>query len=209
MLEQALELAGSPWIYVVVALVVMADGVFTALPSDSLLICLSALSVSGEPGVLGLIAGGAAGAIAGDFLSYGLGRRAVGRFGVPRRGTAGVAFAAARQAIVRRGGVAIVVGHFLPGGRTATTLAAGWMRMPVRRFGTASAVAGVLWALYISGLGRLGGLAFADRPFLGAIPGIVFGAATGVYLRVRSRRSSQVLDGEQPLRWRSARRATW
>ena len=187
MLQQALDLAGSPWVYAVVALIVLADGVFPALPSDSLLICLSALSVSGEPSLLGLVAAGAAGAVAGDFLSYTLGRRAIGRFGAPRRGAAAVAFDSARRALVRRGGVALVIGHFLPGGRTATTLAAGAMTLPLRRFGPAVTVAGVVWALYVSGLGRLGGLAFADRPFLGAIPGIVFGAVVTAVLQIRSR----------------------
>ncbi|EXG81959.1 DedA family protein [Cryptosporangium arvum] len=194
--EYVVDVVGSPWVYVILASVVLADGVFTALPSDSLLICLSALSVSGEPSLILLAVSAAAGAVAGDFVAYTLGRRAVGRFGVPRRGAAAVAFDGARRALGRRGGVAIVVGHFLPGGRTATTLAAGWLAFPRHRFGAASALAGTLWAIYLCGLGRIGGLAFADRPFLGAVPGIVFGVLVTVFLQVRARRA--VVHGVGP-----------
>ena len=192
MLDHALQLAGSPWIYAIVALIVLADGVFTALPSDTLVICCGALSLSGRPSLLGLVASAAAGSLAGDYLSYTLGKR----LRSPRRGAAAVAFAGAQRALRRRGGVALVVGHFLPGGRTATTLAAGWMRFPPSRFWAGTAVAGVLWAVYVSGLGRLGGLAFADRPFLGAIPGVCFGTAVGVFLQVRSRRGGAGLPEE-------------
>ncbi|TQS46173.1 DedA family protein [Cryptosporangium phraense] len=188
MLEHALHLAGSPWIYAVVVLFVAADGVFTFLPSDSLVICLSALSIGGAPSLAPLVTSAALGAVVGDWISYALGRRATGWLGPPKKGAVGAAFATARRAVGRWGGLALVVGHFLPGGRTATTLAAGWLRFPRRTFGLSTTVAGVLWAIYISGLGWLGGLAFASRPLLGAVPGIVFGVVAGAFLQVRSRR---------------------
>jgi SNARE associated Golgi protein len=43
----------------------------------------------------------------------------------------------------------IVVARFIPGGRTATTYAAGTVGMPWRRFLPADAIAVALWALYV------------------------------------------------------------
>ncbi|MGC4891612.1 DedA family protein [Micromonospora sp. DT227] len=191
MLAHLMHLAGSPWIYVLTALVVMVDGIFPVLPSDSLTICLSALAVAGRPHPVGLLVAAAAGSVAADHLAYLLGRSTFGRLRGIRVGALGAALAGAERALERRGGVALLIAHFLPGGRTAATLAAGSVGFPLRRFLPVSVLAGVLWSLYMNGLGRLGGMAFADHPLIGAIPGIVLGAAVAVVLQVRARRAAR------------------
>ena len=56
---------------------------------------------------------------------------------------------------------------FHPGGRTATTYVAGTVGMPwKRRFLPADSVAVVLWALYASALGYLGGASFENNLWL-------------------------------------------
>src|SRR5262249_43773613 len=82
----------------------------------------------------------------------------------------------AEQALLRQGGAAIVIGRFIPYGRTATTLTAGSVRLPLGPFYLASALSNLMWAAYSIGLGRLGGVAFADSPLLGAASGIALGS---------------------------------
>jgi len=56
------------------------------------------------------------------------------------------------------------VARFIPGGRTATTYAAGTVGMPwKRRFLPADGIAVALWALYAAGLGYLGGTTFQNN----------------------------------------------
>jgi hypothetical protein len=59
--------------------------------------------------------------------------------------------------------------RFIPGGRTAITLTCGLVGYPRRRFAVATAVAAVIWASYAFLIGRLGGRAFEDQPWLGLL----------------------------------------
>lgn len=69
-----------------------------------------------------------------------------------------------RSQLQHHGAWIIIVARFIPGGRTATTFVAGTVGMPwKRRFLPADGVAAVLWALYASGLGYLGGASFENN----------------------------------------------
>jgi hypothetical protein len=59
--------------------------------------------------------------------------------------------------------------RFIPGGRTAITLTCGLVGYSRRRFVAATAVAAVIWASYAFLIGRLGGKAFEDQPWLGLL----------------------------------------
>ncbi len=75
MFESAFDLLSqSPEAYVIVFALALGDGVFPAFPSETGLILAGLLSVVGELELGWVIAAGAAGAFAGDSLSYGLGR---------------------------------------------------------------------------------------------------------------------------------------
>jgi membrane-associated protein len=56
----------------------------------------------------------------------------------------------------------VIVGRFIPAGRTATTFACGTVGYPYRRFVVVDAVAATSWAAYTAMLGFLGGNAFRD-----------------------------------------------
>ena len=86
-----------------------------------------------------------------------------------------------------RGGVILLAARFLPGGRTATTLACGGIGYPPARFRRFVAAAGLLWAVYTTLLGYLGGRMFADRPLLAVLTGLGVAAAVGVVLEVARR----------------------
>jgi len=93
-----------------------------------------------------------------------------------------------------------VVARFLPVGRTLTTLSAGTLGMPWRRFFTADAIAAAVWATYASLLGYLGGATFENslwKPLVLSL-GIagMLGLLTEAYRRFQKRRGRELLAGE-------------
>jgi hypothetical protein len=63
----------------------------------------------------------------------------------------------------------IIACRFIPGGRTAVTLTCGLTGYPRRRFIVATAAAAVIWAVYAFFIGRIGGQAFEDKPWVGLL----------------------------------------
>lgn len=184
MLDHVMPLVSSPWLYLIVFAAVLVDGFLPVMPSETVVIGLGALSASGRPNLVALAAAVVAGGMAGDRVSYWLGRKAGARM---RNGKLAVARARAEQALMRYGGAAVVAGRFLPYGRTASTMASG--SVGLRRFRLFSGLASVAWAAYAIGLGRLGGAAFAGRPLLGVAFGLALGTVlAGVHTVVERRR---------------------
>ncbi len=68
-----------------------------------------------------------------------------------------------------RGGYLIVVARFIPGGRTAVTLAAGILEMPWRKFIPFDLAAGFIWGSYAALVGYFGGKAFEEEPWKGLV----------------------------------------
>jgi membrane-associated protein len=166
----------SPISYLIAIVIPALDAVFPVLPSETAVIALGvATAGSSDPRIALLVACAAAGAFLGDNLCYLLGRR----FGpqVERRFFASEKGARRRQwaerSLERYGTQLIIVCRFIPGGRTAVTLSCGLVGYSRRRFVAATAVAAVIWALYAFFIGRLGGRAFEDKPWLGFL--IAFG----------------------------------
>ena len=61
----------------------------------------------------------------------------------------------------------IIACRFIPGGRTAVTVACGLTGYSRRKFAAGTGAAAVIWVLYAFWLGRLGGRAFEDLPWAG------------------------------------------
>ncbi|MFI5836556.1 DedA family protein [Micromonospora sp. NPDC051300] len=199
MLHDVLLLASSPWLFVVVALVVALDGVAPVLPAETLVITLGALAAGGRPSLAPLVAAVAVGSFAGDLLAYRLGWFAADRLTRHTRpsrwdGRLRRAVDRRRSGLHRHGDLAVLLGRYLPGGRTAAALSSGAVRSPRRRFLPCSAVGSTAWAGYIVGLGYLGGAAFAHQPRYALLPGLLAATATttiGLIVRrvARSRRA--------------------
>ena len=125
----------------------------------------------------------AAGAFVGDNLAYAVGRRYGDR--VAKRFFTGDKarrrLETAKRQLDQRGGELIAVGRFIPGGRTAITLAAGLTRFPWRRFARYDGVAAVIWAGYAVLLGYFGGHAFEHQAWKGLLLalGIAFAVTVG------------------------------
>jgi len=175
---------GSPWIYAALLALAMVDAFFPAVPSESLVVSAGVFAASGQPDLVGIIAAAAAGAFAGDHISYLLGRTAGGR--LLRRAAPGSRKAAALERGGRllddRGGTILIVCRYIPGARTAITLTAGAVAYPLRRFSMFDGIAALSWGAYSALVGYLGGAAFEDEPLKGLALGL--GIALTVTLMV-------------------------
>ncbi|WP_181275430.1 DedA family protein [Brevibacterium oceani] len=100
---------------------------------------------------------------------------------------------AARSVFTDRGDSALIAGRFIPGGRTLTTIGSGMLGFPLRRFLLWDGIGCLVWAVYSTGIGLLGGTVFEDQPLLGVAVGIGIAlgtTATGeVFRRLRSSRT--------------------
>jgi membrane protein DedA with SNARE-associated domain len=170
---------GSPLSYLIAFLLPCLDAVLPVVPSETVLIAFGvATARSADPRIFLLLLCAAAGAFAGDNLSYLIGWRfgpwATRRFFAP--GSKGAARRDWAERSLRRFGMGlIIVCRFIPGGRTAVTLCCGLIRYSWRRFCAATAIASVIWASYAFLAGRLGGKAFEDKPLAGFA--VAFGGA--------------------------------
>lgn len=176
MLNHLLPLVSSPWLYLIVFAAVAVDGFLPVIPIEALVIGLGALTATGKPSLLALGAAVTLGGMAGDRVTYFLGRKAGGRLRHRRLMAAKVR---AERALLRYGGTAIVIGRFLPWGRAATSMTAGSVSMPMGRYALFTGLSSAAWAAYTIGLGRLGGATFAGNPLLGAAFGMALGLLLG------------------------------
>ena len=195
---------GSVLSYAVAFVIPALDAILPVLPSETVIIALGvATAGSTDPRIALLIACAAAGAFLGDNLSYFLGGRfgpfAERRFFATEKGARRRAWA--ERSLQRFGMRLIIVCRFVPGGRTAVTLSCGLIGYSRPRFIAATAIAGVIWALYAFFLGRLGGRAFEDRPWAGFL--LAFGATIALSALIEAAR--RIRSRSRP-RSRSARR---
>ena len=68
-----------------------------------------------------------------------------------------------------RGSYIITVARFIPGGRTATTFTAGYVRFPWRKFLLFDLIAASIWGSYTVLLGYFGGATFEEQPWKGLL----------------------------------------
>jgi len=180
--------SASPWTYAAVLGVAAFDALIPVVPSETAVITAGVLAGAGDLQIAFVVAAAAAGAFLGDSSAYWLGRGLGGRLerGLFRGERAARRRRWAEQTLDRHGGPLIVGARFVPGGRTATTLTAGIVRMRWVRFGLFAAAAGIVWASYAGLVGYVGGRAFEERPLVALAVG--FGIAAAVYAGVESAR---------------------
>jgi membrane-associated protein len=198
------EVSHSAATYPVLGFAAAADVLFPLIPSETIVITASVLAAQGDLLIWVIVPVVALGAFVGDNLCYLLGR-SIGdpiadRLFDGEKGQARLKWA--EEALRRRGTILIGVGRFIPGGRTATTFAAGTLEMPYRQFLVADAVAASLWALYVSMLGYLGGETFNESLWLPLAASFAAAMAVGlgfeVWRRLQIRRGKDILGDELP-----------
>jgi len=175
---------------------VLVDAVFPLIPSETMIITAAVLASQGHLAIELVAIGAIAGAIAGDNLSYLIGRtfgrRAEG--GLFRGEKSRRRLDWAQSAIEEREWI-IAVGRFVPGGRTATTFACGLLELRWGRFIFWDAIGGTLWASYAAALGYYGGSRFEHnlwKPLLVALgTGALIAGAIELARRMWSRRAAR------------------
>jgi len=179
-----LDAAGSPWALLAVFALIIVDGIFPLVPSESIVIGMAAIGVgTGHPSLimLGLVA--AVAAFIGDNLAYEIGR-AVGlrrfRWMRTRRFTKVMDWAA--NALERRVSSAVLAGRFVPGGRVAISLVAGASKIPRGVYRPLTVLSAAMWAVYSLVLGTIGGAWVAEHPILGALLAVALGMIVGVII---------------------------
>lgn len=204
MLEQLTDLiSGSAWSYVIVFVLAFGDVLFPLLPSETAVITAGVLAGSGEMSLPLVIVLAACGAFLGDNTAYFIGHHF--EEGIRRTffksAKAKERLRWAERQVEERGGELITIARFIPGGRTAVTVSAGWLEMRWRRFVVYDAIAGVLWATYASLLGFFGGKAFEQAPWKGLLLalGIAFAIAGAIELARWWRRRRRAVAGNPEL----------
>jgi membrane protein DedA with SNARE-associated domain len=181
------HISGSPWTYVFLFVISALDVIIPLVPSETSVITAGVLAGSGDLILPLVIVSAALGAILGDNVAYAIGRLA-GKW-VQRRFFSGdrrERLEWAERNLEQRGGYLIVVGRFIPGGRTAVTLTAGMLEMRWRRFIAFDVAAGLVWGSYAGLLGYFGGKTFEEEPWKGLI--LAFAIAFGVVAAVEGTR---------------------
>ncbi|HLI60875.1 MAG TPA: DedA family protein [Solirubrobacteraceae bacterium] len=163
------HVTGSPLTYLLIVAVCAGDALLPLFPAEVVVVTASVLAASGHLQIAIIVLAAILGAMIGDNCAYGLGRGGLRPLAerLFRSRAAQSRLEWARTQLEANGPWLIVVARFIPGGRTATTYAAGTLGMAWRtRFLPADATAGVLWSLYASGLGYLGGATFEHNLWL-------------------------------------------
>jgi membrane-associated protein len=178
LLESLTDLvSSSPWTYAVIFAIAALDALLPIVPSESTLIAAGVVAGVGDLHLAPVILLGAAGAFVGDNAGYGLGRALDDRVRrllfTGNRGRKRLEFV--ERAFERRGGSMILIGRFIPGGRTAVTFTAGATAYLYARFVVFAIVAALTWSTYATLLGYAGGKAYENEPLKALLLG--FGIA--------------------------------
>jgi membrane protein DedA with SNARE-associated domain len=189
--------SGAWWSYFVILGVAAVDAFFPLVPSETTLVIGGTFAAQGDLNLLLVIVAGALGAIIGDNISYGLGNW-VGEHTVKRWFKGEKAHRRlewAERTLDERGAYIVILGRFIPGGRTAVTFSAGYIpTFPWRRFIAYDIPAGIIWATYGALLGYFGGKTFEDNPLFGVLLALGIALSVGFLVEAvrhyRARRSA-------------------
>ena len=194
--------SGSPWTYGIAFGISGLDAFFPVVPSETVVITAGTVAASGSLLIWLLVPLVAAGAFVGDNVSYGLGAvfgdRAADKLFSGEKGKERLDWA--QRLLDRHGAAIIIVARFIPGGRTATTFAAGTLDLTWRRFAAYDVIAAAIWGTYASMIGYLGGQTFQHQTWKALALG--FGVAlliTGIVeavRRIQAHRGRDLLGSE-------------
>ena len=188
--------SGEWWAYPIIFVVAAVDAFFPLVPGETVVIVGGSLASSGDLVLPLVILAGAAGAVLGDNISYGIGawvgEHTVKRWFSSEKSQRRLEWA--ERMLDERGAYIIIIARFIPGGRTAVTFSAGYIpTFPWRRFIVYDVVAGVIWASYAALLGYFGGKTFEDRPWLGLLIALGIALTAGLLVEaVRHLRQRRV-----------------
>lgn len=159
------DYSASPWFYFIILIVAFFDSFFPVVPSETMVIIGGVSAGLGqlEWPLVALLA--ATGAFLGDNFAFYIGvffsERLQQRYNKSNKGRQRLRWA--QHQIENRGGNLLITARFIPGGRTIVTLSCGITGQSRRWFMKWSAIAAVIWGLYATLLGFIGGKSFQDN----------------------------------------------
>jgi len=157
--------SGSPWFYLAIFSIALLDSVLPIVPSESLVIIGGVSAGLHQLHWSLVIIAAAAGAFAGDNISYQIGNQFSAsirkRYERTPKGERRLHWA--HDQIQLRGGELLITARFIPGGRTLLTLSCGITNQDRRWFVKWIAIATPIWAMYGTLLGFIGGRSFQDN----------------------------------------------
>jgi len=158
-----------PLAYLVVFAMAALDVLFPVIPSEAIVLVAAVLAGTGQLNV-GLVAVAAAsGAFVGDNVAHGIGR-SMGRPLMERiLGGRMDRLGWIEAQMKEHGPTLIITGRFFPGGRSLVAIGSGLLRMSWLVFAAFDALAVTIWALQVVIPGFIGGAAFRERPWIGAL----------------------------------------
>src|SRR4029453_2893094 len=195
-------------IYLWIVPMVLGDAIFPPIPSELVVITGGALAADGHANfwLILLLAAFASwvGGMAEYFLFKGRVSHVLDRWAWGRKVHRGIHEAIAKAGRSSTYG-AIIGARFVPGGRLATSSAAGIANVSVRGFSLCAGLGAVLWAVWQVGLGYFTGsatkLPFWASSLIGVGVGLVIGVVVGLIVtRRRGSRSpvDEPFDGDVP-----------
>lgn len=192
-------------IYFWIIPVVLGDAIFPPIPSEMVVITGGALSAEGQTNFFLVAILSAAASWLGDMVVFQLFKRRLShildRWGWGRKVHRGIHEAIAKAGRSSTYGT-IIGARFIPGGRLATSAAAGIADVSVRGFSLCAGLGAVLWASWLVGLGYFTGsatkLPFWASSLIGVGLGLVIGAIVGVIV-TRQRGTRSPVDEPPPM----------
>jgi membrane protein DedA with SNARE-associated domain len=184
---------------------VLGDAIFPPIPSEMVLITGGALSAEGRANLFLIGSLSAAASWLGDVIVFQLFKRRLSHvldhWPWGRKVHRGIHEAIAKAGRSSTYG-AIIGARFIPGGRLATSAAAGIADVSTRGFSLCAGLGGVLWATWLVGLGYFTGsatrLPFWASSLIGLGVGLVIGALVGVIATRRRGNRSPVDEPDGP-----------
>ena len=192
----------SPLTYLLIFGLAALDPVLPILPAEGAVTAAGVLAGQGHLSLGAVMLAAGLGAFVGDNVAYWIGRVA-GRPLVMRvlRGRTDRLESVEAQ-FSTRGGTFIIVGRFIPGGRTAVSVGARRvLHFSWPRFLAFDALAACIWAIQAALPGYLGGVIVSDRPWLAMLLGFGLSIALAGGLALFQRwwgRRADAAAGEAP-----------
>lgn len=190
----------SPVTYLVILGMAALDVVAPIIPAEATITAAAVLAGQGRLNVAWIMIAAGVGAFVGDNVAYWIGR-AAGRPLVEKvlRGNTGQ-LAAVQEQFDERGGTFVIIGRFIPGGRTAVAIGAGVLHFSWPQFLAYDAIAAVIWAFQAALPGFIGGALIQDRPWLAMVFGFVLSAILATVVALLQRRREGQRLPEAPIK---------
>jgi membrane protein DedA with SNARE-associated domain len=190
----------SPLTYLLIFALTAIDVLLPVIPAEATVTASAVLAGQGQLSIVWVMLAAGLGAFVGDNIAYWIGR-AAGRPLVERvlRGNT-EQLDVVQEQFDRRGGAFIIIGRFIPGGRTAVAIGAGVLHFNWLQFMLYDAAAATVWAFQAALPGYIGGSLIQDQPWLAMVFGFFLSALIALGIAYLQRRRDKLAAKEAPVK---------